>query len=168
MAHDRQVPIESAGLTVVRSGATALGGHAVNLRRPALPEPVLPGYVPNGYPTTNHGQLVAATGLGPDWQRRGQSLRRHVGQRTLRKRDAAIPLLRVRAATRRPGGDHRGRRNPAPLHGGRRLLRSQRHRVQLEHECLREEALLLCLKHGEEFVITFIENYLQLAYEEAK
>jgi hypothetical protein len=33
---------------------------------------------------------------------------------------------------------------------------------------VREEALLLCLKHGEEFVITFIENYLQLAYEEAK
>ena len=33
---------------------------------------------------------------------------------------------------------------------------------------VREEALMLCLKHGEEFIITFIENYLQLAYEEKK
>ena len=33
-------------------------------------------------------------------------------------------------------------------------------------DLVKEEALQLCLKHGEEFVIVFIENYLQLMMEE--
>jgi hypothetical protein len=33
-------------------------------------------------------------------------------------------------------------------------------------DLVKEEALQLCLKHGEEFVILFIENYLNLMMEE--
>ena len=33
-------------------------------------------------------------------------------------------------------------------------------------DLVKEEALQLCLKYGEEFVIVFIENYLQLMMEE--
>ena len=33
-------------------------------------------------------------------------------------------------------------------------------------ELVRDEALELCHKHGEDFVLTFIENYLKLLSEE--
>ena len=33
-------------------------------------------------------------------------------------------------------------------------------------DLVKEEALQLCLKHGEEFVIMFIENYLKTITEE--
>ena len=34
-------------------------------------------------------------------------------------------------------------------------------------DLVKEEALQLCLKHGEEFVIMFIENYLKQMTEES-